>query len=195
MQRRSVGTGARRDAFPALHTCAFRQDDDTDFGAVTWYINVMSTYRLLRLSPLHVPLMRKFHGLFGRAFEDPQTYETAPPTDAYLKQWLDRDHLIALAALNAETVIGGLVAYELDKLERARRELYIFDLAVEEPWRRKGVATGLIRLLTDLGKSRNVCSVYVQADKDDSPAIALYDKMGIGRDVLHFDLETPASGV
>ena len=30
--------------------------------------------------------------------------------------------------------------------------------------------------------------VYVQADYGDEPAIALYEKLGIREDVLHFDI-------
>lgn len=41
-------------------------------------------------------------------------------------------------------VVGGLVAYELEKFEQDRREIYIYDLAVLESHRRKGVATRLI---------------------------------------------------
>jgi aminoglycoside 3-N-acetyltransferase I len=37
--------------------------------------------------------------------------------------------------------VGGLIAYELEKFERARSELYIYDLAVAEDHRRRGVAT------------------------------------------------------
>jgi aminoglycoside 3-N-acetyltransferase I len=37
-----------------------------------------------------------------------------------------------------------LVAYEFSKLESARREIYIYDLAVREAQRRNGLATALI---------------------------------------------------
>jgi aminoglycoside 3-N-acetyltransferase I len=38
--------------------------------------------------------------------------------------------VIALVALSNGEVVGGLVAYELDELEQARREIYIYDLVV-----------------------------------------------------------------
>jgi aminoglycoside 3-N-acetyltransferase I len=37
--------------------------------------------------------------------------------------------MTVLAALVAGRVVAGLIAYELDKFERPRRELYIYDLA------------------------------------------------------------------
>src|SRR5262249_41055121 len=94
-------------------------------------------------------------------------------------------------------VIGGLVAYELEKFERARRELYIYDLAVAAPHRRRGIATALISKLRTLAAARGVWVIYVQADYADDPAIALYTKLGIKEEVLHFDIppsESPASG-
>ncbi len=139
-----------------------------------------------------VPRMRALNALFGRAFEDTATYATAPPDDAYLATQLAREHLIALAAVNAEgDVLGGLVAYELDKLEQARKEVYLYDLAVDAAHRRQGVATALIGHLTALAKARGAWAVFVQADYVDPPAIALYTKLGVREDVLHFDLQLP----
>jgi aminoglycoside 3-N-acetyltransferase I len=85
-------------------------------------------------------------------------------------------------------VAGGLVAYEFDKLERMRREIYIYDLAVDEAHRRQGIATGLIEHLCVIAAERGAWVVYVQADHGDGPAIALYEKLGVREDVLHFDI-------
>lgn len=123
------------------------------------------------------------------AFDDPHTYGAKPPSDAYLKTLLAKEHLVALAALVERQVVGGLVAYELDKFEQPRRELYIYDLAVAEPYRRQGIATALIDRLRQIAAQRDAYVVYVQADRDDEPAIALYDKLGSRRKVLHFDIE------
>ncbi len=91
-------------------------------------------------------------------------------------------------ALAADQVVGGLVAYELDKFERARREVYIYDLAVAEEHRRQGVATALIEHLRAIAAARGAWVIYVQADHGDDPAIALYEKLGVREDVLHFDI-------
>lgn len=135
--------------------------------------------------------LRALNAVFGRAFDDAQTYGAEPPDNAYLARLLVRDHVIVLVALIEGEVVGGLVAYELEKFERARSEIYIYDLAVDEPHRRQGIATALIQHLTDLAAARMAWVIYVQADRDDAPAIALYDKLGIREDVLHFDLRIP----
>lgn len=141
-----------------------------------------------RLGPADVALMRGLSEMFGAAFADPETYGGAPPDDAYLRDLLAKDHVFALAALLDDAVVGGLVAYELDKFERARREVYIYDLAVAESHRRKGIATALIGHLRGLAASRGAWVIFVQADYGDDPAIALYEKLGTREEVLHFDI-------
>jgi aminoglycoside 3-N-acetyltransferase I len=143
---------------------------------------------LRRLICGDVALLRKLNALFGDAFADPETYAAEPPTDAYLEDLLAKEHVVALVALMGEEVWGGLVAYELDKFERMRRELYIYDLAVAPQHRRRGIATALIDRLRPIAAGRGAWVVYVQADYGDDPAIALYEKLGVREEVLHFDI-------
>jgi aminoglycoside 3-N-acetyltransferase I len=145
--------------------------------------------KLHRLTAVDVPLLRALNALFGEAFDDPATYGAEPPSDIYLEALLAEEHVVALVALLGQEVVGGLVAYELDKFERMRRELYIYDLAVAELYRRQGIATALIQLLREIAVRRGAWVVYVQADYGDGPAIALYEKLGTREEVLHFDIE------
>lgn len=142
-----------------------------------------------RLGPSDVPLVRQLNALFGDAFDDPDTFAAVPPEDAWLTGLLAKEHVTVLVALSDMQVVGGLVAYELDKLERARRELYIYDLAVAADHRRRGIATALIESLRAIAARRDVWVIYVQADYGDDPAIALYEKLGTREDVMHFDIE------
>jgi len=141
-----------------------------------------------RLGPADLARMRALNAVFAAAFNEPGTYNAAPPDDAYLASLLAKPHIIALAALAGDAVIGGLVAYELEKFEQARREIYIYDLAVAEEHRRRGVATALIAALSRIAAQRGAWAVFVQADHGDDPAIALYDKLGRREEVLHFDI-------
>ena len=141
-----------------------------------------------RLTSDDVPLLRRLNALFGDAFDDPETYGGEPPDSAYLEGLLAKDHVIALVALAGGDVVGGLVAYELDKFEQARREIYIYDLAVSEAHRRRRVATNLIRRLQEIAKTRGAYVIFVQADYGDDPAIALYESLGRREEVLHFDI-------
>ena len=144
-----------------------------------------------RLTRSDLTLMRRLNHVFAEAFGEVDTYTDAPPADDYVRDVLGKDHVVVLAALKDTEVVGGLVAYELHKLEQARSEFYIYDLAVAQSHRRQGVATLLIQRLREIAHSRGAWVAFVQADYGDDPAIALYDKLGAREEVLHFDLPVP----
>jgi aminoglycoside 3-N-acetyltransferase I len=141
-----------------------------------------------RLVPGDIALFKALNRVFGAAFAEPDTYEGAIPSEDYFEQLLRKPHIIPLVALEADTVVGGLVAYVLEKFERQRSEIYIYDLAVDEPYRRRGIATALIRTLREIGKSLGAYVIFVQADHGDDPAIRLYESLGTREDVMHFDI-------
>lgn len=142
-----------------------------------------------RLSANDVAAARALNVLFAHAFDDDESYLSRPPSGDYLAHVLAKPDVIALVAREGEEIVGGLVAYELPKLEQGRSEIYIYDLAVAEAHRRKGVATALINALRAIARDSGAWVVYVQADYGDEPAIALYTKLGSREDVMHFDID------
>jgi len=140
------------------------------------------------LGPADVTQFRAMLAMFGEAFGDRAAYLESQPDDEYLRGLLSSGLFIAVAALDGSAVIGGLAAYLLPKFEQARSEIYIYDLAVREAHRRKGVATSLIGELKKLAVARGAYVIYVQADRGDAAAIALYTKLGTREDVMHFDI-------
>ena len=141
-----------------------------------------------RLATSDLASMGALMTTFGEAFNEAETYTAARPRRAYTESLLASDAFIAIAAFKDDAVVGGLVAYELRKFERERSEIYIYDLAVAEAHRREGIATALIRELQKIARARSAYVIFVQADLVDAPAIALYSKLGIREDVLHFDI-------
>jgi len=147
------------------------------------------TYRIQRLRSGDITLTHGLLTAFDHAFEDPAAYSSKRPSAEYLNQLLANPTFIALVALKGDEVVGGLAAYELQKVEQERSEIYIYDLAVLEAHRREGIATALINSLRAIGRERRAYVVYVQADPPDAPAVALYTKLGTREDVYHFDIE------
>jgi aminoglycoside 3-N-acetyltransferase I len=144
-------------------------------------------YTFSQLTPSDVDALKSLLRVFGEAFEDVETYQGAVPSDGYLLSLLAMPHFIVVVARHGGEVIGGLAAYELNKFERDRREIYIYDLAVAAEHRRKGVATALIGELKRIARERRAYVIFVQADRGDRPAIALYEACGTREDVHHFD--------
>jgi len=143
-----------------------------------------------RLTSRDLPLMGALNRLFGEVFGDPESYTDRPPALEYLRRLLDDPSFFALVAVSGGEVVGGLAAYELRKFERERSEIYIYDLAVQQAQRRRGIATALIEELRRLGAERGAHVIYVQADtgEEDEAAIALYSRLGTREEVLHFDI-------
>jgi aminoglycoside 3-N-acetyltransferase I len=126
--------------------------------------------------------------VFAVAFAEPETYQGHRASDDYLARVLSKPDVIVLVAHAAGTVVGGLVAYQLEKLEQARSEIYIYDLAVDEAHRRRGIATALINMLGDIARELGAWVMFVQADPGDEPALSLYASLGRREDVYHFDI-------
>ena len=152
------------------------------------------SFSVRRLERGDAALFQDLNLLFGEACGDSDDHAGKRPDREYLERLLATDHIIALIAAAGDELVGGLVAYELDKFEQARREIYIYDLAVREDWRRRGIATALIDHLRAIGSERGAWMVFVQADYGDDPAIALYESLGTREEVLHFDIAVKPGG-
>ncbi|WP_420473903.1 AAC(3)-I family aminoglycoside N-acetyltransferase [Noviherbaspirillum sp. ST9] len=154
-------------------------------------MSVPAPFIIHQLSSTDAHLMEGMLTMFGEAFADVETYGKARPGKAYFERLLGSDYFIGLVALKNGIVEGGLAAYELRKFEQERSEIYIYDLAVADGHRREGIATALIQELKQIARARGAYVIFVQADFGDEPAIALYTRLGVREDVLHFDIAVP----
>ncbi len=140
-----------------------------------------------RLRSTDVSAMHDANRLFREVFGE-EGYHGPDAGDAHLARLLADDKFIALVAVEAGEMVGALAAYELVKFEAERSEIYIYDLAVREEFRRRGVATGLIESLKQIARTKGAWVIFVQADPPDGPANALYEKLGTRESVFHYDI-------
>ena len=166
-----------------LVTFGYRSSEDTSLNDI----------QIRRLETPDVSRFRQLLRVFGTAFFDSETYEGDQPDDDYVTDLLADDGFIAIGAFDGDRATGGLAAYVLRKFEQPRKEIYIYDLAVEASYRRQGIATGLIGHLRSLAAEIGAYVIFVQADNGDEAAISLYTGLGIREDVLHFDIEVSGS--
>lgn len=145
------------------------------------------------LGPDDVALLEAMSTLFGVVFEEPDTYTGARPGKEYLARLLASDQFIAIVAVENDEVIGGIGAYELKKFEQERSEVFIYDLAVAAGHRRQGVATAMIEETKRVAAERGAWVVFVQAERGDTPAESLYEKLGTREDASHYDIEVPGA--
>lgn len=135
-------------------------------------------------------LMRSLLNLFGQVFDLPDVYERNQPDENYIIKRLNDCSFLALVAEVNGVLVGGLTAYELEKYEQQRSEIYVYDLAISLDYRRQGIATALIDKLKEIATDRGAYMIFVQADTavEDEPAIALYSKFGQPIPILHFEI-------
>ncbi|QIG55442.1 GNAT family N-acetyltransferase [Altererythrobacter sp. BO-6] len=131
------------------------------------------------------------NALFAEVFAMEREYLGAPPDDTYVARWLADPRNIAIVAESRGETIGALAGYKWPKFEQARSELYIYDLAVRESDRRRGIATALIEEMRRIAREVGAWTVIVQADvfEEDEPARALYRKYAFEEIMAHhFDI-------
>lgn len=155
----------------------------------------MDAAPIRRLTADDIAAHRNVLSLYAKAFDDDDSYLTAQPDDSYLRDLLARPDFIEVAAFDGDAVVGALSGYVLPKFEQARSEIYIYDLAVAETHRRRGIAESLVAALNPIAREAGVWVIYVQADYGDEPAIALYTKLGAREDVMHFDISPSGTSV
>jgi aminoglycoside 3-N-acetyltransferase I len=152
----------------------------------------MMAYTYRRLTPSDEVYSRQLLKVFAEAFVEVEKYRKLAPSDEYLATLLAKEHFIALVAQAGDEVVGGLAAYVLQKIEQERSEIYIYDLAVVKEHRRKGIATVLIEKLKEMGKEMGAYVIFVQADREDEPAIKLYESLATSKEKpFHFDIQIP----
>jgi ribosomal-protein-alanine N-acetyltransferase len=119
---------------------------------------------------------------------------------AGLKAELEKPAALLLAAKTGEAAAGFICANIIPP------EAQILNLAVAPEHFRRGAATALLEAVSKTALSLGCAAVTLEADETNSPAIALYAKLGfrvVGRrakfyngrnDALLLDLKLPPSG-
>jgi len=85
----------------------------------------------------------------------------------------DRRHVLLLARIDGYPV-GFVSAVELSHPDKPRSEMFVYELGVDEGFRRRGVATVLMQALIELCESRGCGEMFVLTEPDNEAAIATY---------------------
>ena len=107
---------------------------------------------------------------FAAAFDDPIRPGAVA---AFLRD--DRHHLL-VASLNGRPA-GFVSAVEILHPDKPV-ELFLNELGVDEPYRRRGVATALLEELCRVGRELDCATIWVLTDQDNDAAMATYRRAG-----------------
>ena len=85
---------------------------------------------------------------------------------------------IFLAAFDGTEPIGFVFGYELPRRHGVPSMLFIYELEVNEAYRRQGIATRLMTELEQIGRSRGISEGFVLTEPDNEAANILYESLG-----------------
>jgi aminoglycoside 3-N-acetyltransferase I len=88
------------------------------------------------------------------------------------------EHTIFLAAFRGKQPIGFVYGYELLRMDGAPSMLFIYELDVDEAYRRRGIATLLMTELEQIARSRGIAEGFVLTEPDNVAANTLYESLG-----------------
>ncbi len=108
-------------------------------------------------------------------FDDPVDTDA---TKAYLA---DPRHHLLIASVDG-TPAGFVTGIELLHPDKERPEMFIYELGVDERFRRRGVATALLEHLLEIRAERGCREMFVLTDEDNVAAMATYRKAGAMRE-------------
>jgi ribosomal protein S18 acetylase RimI-like enzyme len=108
-------------------------------------------------------------------FDDPVDAEAVR---AYLA---DPRHHLLIASVDG-TPAGFVTGIELLHPDKERPEMFIYELGVDERFRRRGVATALLERLVKICGERGCREMFVLTDEDNVAAMAAYRKAGAMRE-------------
>jgi aminoglycoside 3-N-acetyltransferase I len=85
------------------------------------------------------------------------------------------ERTIFLAAFDGDQPIGFAFGYVLPRRHREPSILFVYELGVDEAYRRQGIAT---RLLTELQRAAPDSASFLLTETDNDAANALYESLG-----------------
>jgi aminoglycoside 3-N-acetyltransferase I len=113
-----------------------------------------------------------------------------PPIPAAVERFLaDPTHHL-LFAYDGGRPVGFVSGVEMTHPDKGT-EMFLYELAVEDVHRRRGVGTALVEALAELARSKGCYDVWVLTEADNEAAVATYRRAGGRTPSEHVLIEFP----
>jgi ribosomal protein S18 acetylase RimI-like enzyme len=104
-------------------------------------------------------------------------FDEAPDLSA-VRTYLADDRNIFFFAFEGSNAVGFLRGTELRQITSRRRQMFLYEISVDETFRRKGVGSSLVKMLLQDCRDRGFEEVFVFTDPANQAAVALYRSTG-----------------
>ncbi|MDR3085816.1 MAG: GNAT family N-acetyltransferase [Christensenellaceae bacterium] len=81
-------------------------------------------------------------------------------------------------AVREDRVVGFLVAYELDRIDREQKMMFFYEVGVLSAFRRRGIGQKLIGRLKEYCMENHFMKMFLSTNRSNAPAMGLYRKTG-----------------
>lgn len=107
-------------------------------------------------------------------------FEIAPTktSSGYFEDLLQNKAILFFVAIKEMQVRGGLTAHILHNVHSEKPEVFIYDIAVNVSYQRKGIGKLLMQTLFNYCRKRNYKEIFVPALKEDTHALNFYRSLG-----------------
>jgi ribosomal protein S18 acetylase RimI-like enzyme len=133
--------------------------------------------RIHRATTGDAPLVHQAAALFDEA-----------PRDDAIARFLGSDDHHLLLALEGDSAVGFVSGVELTHPDKGI-EMFLYELAVAEAARRRGIGRALVEALAELARERGCRGMWVLTDEDNVAAVTTYRRAGATKDERTFLLE------
>ena len=141
--------------------------------------------QIKRLTTEDILIFKKLIHLFREVFE---MKTPGIIKESYLKNLLEKQEFIAYAIIYENEVIGGLTAYELPMYYSGYSEVFIYDIAIQPEFQRKGLGKKLLLTLKEYCRQNGIKEIFVAANEEDKHALNFYKSIGGNAEsVVHFN--------
>jgi ribosomal protein S18 acetylase RimI-like enzyme len=99
---------------------------------------------------------------------------SVPEVAAFLAQ--SSNYLVV--ADDSALPVGFLLAYRLDRLDQPSAKMFIYELEVSEPYRRRGIARSMVALIRECARRERMMSTFVFTRRSSEAAVSFYKDTG-----------------
>jgi ribosomal protein S18 acetylase RimI-like enzyme len=100
-----------------------------------------------------------------------------PPTERHTRRFFEREGHHLLLAVENGAAVGFVTGVETTHPDKGT-EMFLYELSVAEPHRRRGIGTALVLALADLARERGCYGMWVGTEADNDAALATYRAAG-----------------
>ncbi|MBP7073001.1 MAG: GNAT family N-acetyltransferase [Clostridia bacterium] len=99
-------------------------------------------------------------------------------TEESMRNFLSEPNNYLIVALIDKIVVGYIVAYELQRVDRNMKFMFFYEIGVLTKYRNQGIGSSLINFLKEICKEKKIIKMWVGTNRSNLSAMRLYSKTG-----------------